>query len=707
MWFSLFATVLILAAAFYQGLQGLFSSLITCILTILSAALAFGLYEDLYFALLISYQPDHGRAIALLAIFVITLLVLRMVSDQLIQGNMQFSLYVDRAGGGVFGFVTAMIIIGMLAIGFQMLPFGPAILGFNRHGDVLDAESGRPMVVSKGSIDEIIKKLGEADDARGLIKFKSDFIRFKGTSAEIGTFDPSSSRNDIDRSEGTRSVPLALMADELEEFARKKRGELSSYYVRIEGARAGSPIEILENPDGNSRTNTDWWKSAKVARNNLWLHPDGFTVTLISHLSDNSLSGRHRFKEFNPDFLDHLQDMRNGGFRESLATVGKDSLHVEGYWYLTKDEHLYARERVRKDGKEMVRLVSSERELASGWRRIVVRVTVNEDKSRAEDSQNLHFTTEQVRLFGRAGEGGPVETYSLAGINDQHFHHLLVDLGVAEDVQYKREGTGMKLDLLFEVPDEPKFQPLRIEYKQNARDEVRESRDLTQAPPPPLTGGAEPEDRTTPHPGGEGRPDRDDQPGGHVHVYAIGNRDPVFSDKLPFKLTRYSPGTNFQLSGGKLRGGRNIVATLDEDWQPIPGTDRPIESFDVPDNMRLLQLSVDKLDPQSWLGTIFGRMKEKIKNIFLIDDRGHKYMPVGTYAMAKVNGRPTFELIYLDDIERDMARIPDFSRIKNRDLRGEYSCAFLFHVPPGTRVKAFNTANRQLPLGRFDLVARE
>ena len=53
MWFSLLVVVLVLAITFYQGLQGIFSALIICILTILSAALAFGLYEDLYFAQLI------------------------------------------------------------------------------------------------------------------------------------------------------------------------------------------------------------------------------------------------------------------------------------------------------------------------------------------------------------------------------------------------------------------------------------------------------------------------------------------------------------------------------------------------------------------------------------------------------------------------------------------------------------------------------
>ena len=119
MWLSLFAIVLILAITFYQGLHGLFSSVIMCILTVLSAALAFGLYEVVYASFLIEHQPDHGRAIALVGIFIVTLLVLRVAVDAIITGNMQFPIYVDRAVGGAFSFVTAMVIVGMLTIGFQ------------------------------------------------------------------------------------------------------------------------------------------------------------------------------------------------------------------------------------------------------------------------------------------------------------------------------------------------------------------------------------------------------------------------------------------------------------------------------------------------------------------------------------------------------------------------------------------------------------
>jgi len=133
MWFSLFVVVLVLTITFFQGLQGLFTALINFLLAVLAAALAFGFYESLYFSYLIAYQPEQGRAIALMAIFIVTLLVMRTIFDLTIKQNVHFPVYVDRAGGGVFGLLTALIIVGMLAISVQLLPFGRSFLGFSRY----------------------------------------------------------------------------------------------------------------------------------------------------------------------------------------------------------------------------------------------------------------------------------------------------------------------------------------------------------------------------------------------------------------------------------------------------------------------------------------------------------------------------------------------------------------------------------------------
>jgi len=132
MWMSLFGVVLILAIAFFQGLQGVFSALIMCVLSILCAALAFGTYEGIFYSFLLERQPEYGQAIALMAVFILSLLILRVVFDMVFSGNMLLPVWVERGFGGAFGLVTGLVIVGMLQIGFQLLPFDATLLGFNR-----------------------------------------------------------------------------------------------------------------------------------------------------------------------------------------------------------------------------------------------------------------------------------------------------------------------------------------------------------------------------------------------------------------------------------------------------------------------------------------------------------------------------------------------------------------------------------------------
>ena len=70
MWLSLAAIALILAVTYFQALHGMFSAVIMCMLTILSAALAFGAYERLNELALADPLPDHGRAVAFIVVFV-------------------------------------------------------------------------------------------------------------------------------------------------------------------------------------------------------------------------------------------------------------------------------------------------------------------------------------------------------------------------------------------------------------------------------------------------------------------------------------------------------------------------------------------------------------------------------------------------------------------------------------------------------------
>ena len=122
----LLALALVIGIAFFQVIQGLFSALIMTILTILSAVVALGYYE-LLAEMIYEHQPAHADAAALIALFVIPLLTLRVVSDMFIRGNVVLGVWADRIGGGSLGLITGSVMVGILMIALQMLPFGPSV----------------------------------------------------------------------------------------------------------------------------------------------------------------------------------------------------------------------------------------------------------------------------------------------------------------------------------------------------------------------------------------------------------------------------------------------------------------------------------------------------------------------------------------------------------------------------------------------------
>ncbi len=126
---ELLAVALILGIAFFQVTQGIFSSLIMAIITVACSAMALGTYEMLADTMYGS-QPAHADAAALIVLFALPLLALRLIFDRLIKGNVVMGMWADRIGGGLLGIISGVFIAGMLLIIIQMLPFGPSVMGY-------------------------------------------------------------------------------------------------------------------------------------------------------------------------------------------------------------------------------------------------------------------------------------------------------------------------------------------------------------------------------------------------------------------------------------------------------------------------------------------------------------------------------------------------------------------------------------------------
>ncbi|KKM60040.1 hypothetical protein LCGC14_1545890, partial [marine sediment metagenome] len=164
--------LLVLGIAYFQSTQGLFNALIMAILSALCAAIAMGWYEPTAVALLYDKHMAYAEALCLVALFVVPLVVLRVLFDALIRGNVVFHVWVDRIGGGAAGLIVGIICVGIFMLAAQMLPWGPSILGYKPFKEDLS----RNQRLHPFYPDEFVVDFGEAM-SRGALSGAADFRR--------------------------------------------------------------------------------------------------------------------------------------------------------------------------------------------------------------------------------------------------------------------------------------------------------------------------------------------------------------------------------------------------------------------------------------------------------------------------------------------------------------------------------------------------
>jgi hypothetical protein len=118
--------------AFFHYVQGLFSATLSAVFAVVAAVLAVGYHEHLVGLLLQGRFADQAHAIALVALFAAIYLILRVIFDSMIPGNVQFPPLVDKIGAGAMGVIAGLFAVGLVVIAAQTLPFGPSIGGYTR-----------------------------------------------------------------------------------------------------------------------------------------------------------------------------------------------------------------------------------------------------------------------------------------------------------------------------------------------------------------------------------------------------------------------------------------------------------------------------------------------------------------------------------------------------------------------------------------------
>jgi hypothetical protein len=131
--FSVLMLLLVGVIAFFHYTQGFFSATLSAIIAIFAACLAMSYHEVLVTSLLQGKFADQANAIGLVVIFAAVYLILRVMFDKFVPGNIRLPAIIDKIGAGFMGLIAGIFAAGTIAIAAQTLPFGPTVGMYTRY----------------------------------------------------------------------------------------------------------------------------------------------------------------------------------------------------------------------------------------------------------------------------------------------------------------------------------------------------------------------------------------------------------------------------------------------------------------------------------------------------------------------------------------------------------------------------------------------
>ena len=158
--FPIIVIILVGVIAYFHYVEGLFSATLSAFCAVLAAVIAFSYHETIVFTLLKGKVANYAHAMVLVALFALTYLILRVIFDKAVPGNVRFPLYVDRVGGAVMGIIAGVFATGILAIAAASLPFDQS----SPYARFALAED-REVTVPTGGRDEDAKVKAALDEA--------------------------------------------------------------------------------------------------------------------------------------------------------------------------------------------------------------------------------------------------------------------------------------------------------------------------------------------------------------------------------------------------------------------------------------------------------------------------------------------------------------------------------------------------------------
>jgi hypothetical protein len=132
---NIFAMLFVFGIAFVHSIFGLYSAILNVFCATAGVAVAFGFFEPVNALLLgqAGLHPSYTEPAVFVLLFVVTTSVLRVAGDILLRGNVRVPAWGDWIGGGVLGFIVGQLCVGVMLIGFFMLPWGGRVGMYQRY----------------------------------------------------------------------------------------------------------------------------------------------------------------------------------------------------------------------------------------------------------------------------------------------------------------------------------------------------------------------------------------------------------------------------------------------------------------------------------------------------------------------------------------------------------------------------------------------
>lgn len=146
MLFAILILLLLGAVVFFHYVQGFFSATLSAIFAVIAAVVAVSYHEWIVEQFLGDAVGDWGPPMVLLLMFALTYLIVRVIFDKAIPGQIRLPSTMDKIGGAVMGLIAGTFALGIVVIAAQQMPLGPSIAGYVRY----ETNSSRGVVVPTG-----------------------------------------------------------------------------------------------------------------------------------------------------------------------------------------------------------------------------------------------------------------------------------------------------------------------------------------------------------------------------------------------------------------------------------------------------------------------------------------------------------------------------------------------------------------------------